>query len=147
MLAIMFSKLKSYSKDFLGKAQAIQIVVKYDINIVYPFLLQVILCLNLVRTLIKLVLVEDDDSFFGQIVFNDDVIMFTLRNELQLFQWLHMGSTKIENALVCRSQHVVQFSHMCIFWLVEFFALLIYKLRLKEMLMWPESLQSMVIED
>lgn len=77
-------------------------------------------------------------------MFNDDLIMFTLRNELQLFQWLPMGSTKIENALVWWS-HVVQFSHMCIFWLVEFFALLIYKLGLKEM--WSESLQSMVIED
>jgi hypothetical protein len=42
-----------------------------------------------------------------------------------------MGSTKIENALVWWSQHVMQFSHMCILWLVEFFALLIYNIEIE----------------
>ncbi len=42
-----------------------------------------------------------------------------------------MGSTKIENALVWWSQHVMQFSHTCILWLVEFFALLIYNIEIE----------------
>jgi len=34
----------------------------------------------------KLEIVEDDDLFFGQVMLNDDVIIYTLKNELQLFQ-------------------------------------------------------------
>jgi nitrogen fixation protein len=45
--------------------------------------------LNLVKELEEPVIVEKDDIFFGQIVLVNDVIISTLKNKLQLFQWLH----------------------------------------------------------
>jgi len=33
----------------------------------------------------QLTIIENDDSFFGQIVSNDDIIMSTLKHELQLY--------------------------------------------------------------
>jgi hypothetical protein len=41
--------------------------------------------LNLIREVVGSTIVENDDLFFGQIVSNDDTIMSTLKNELQLY--------------------------------------------------------------
>ncbi len=38
--------------------------------------------LNLTKDLTKLMTNEEDDIFFGQVVFVDDVIISTLKNEL-----------------------------------------------------------------
>jgi len=46
----------------------------------------VFLHLNLVKTSTKLEVIEDDDFFLGKVMLNDDVILSTLKNELQLFQ-------------------------------------------------------------
>jgi hypothetical protein len=45
--------------------------------------------LDLVEELEEPMIVEEDDIFFVQIVLVNDVIISTLKNKLQLFQWLH----------------------------------------------------------
>ncbi len=60
----------------MGNAFVIQIVIKYDTNIVCRLLLQVFFHLNLIRATIELVTIKDDDLFFGQVISSDDVIMF-----------------------------------------------------------------------
>jgi hypothetical protein len=60
----------------VGNAFVIQIVIKYDTNIVCRLLLQVFFHLNLIRATIELVTIKDDDLFFGQVISSDDVIMF-----------------------------------------------------------------------
>jgi hypothetical protein len=88
---------------------AIQIVTNYDVNIVCPLLLELFFHLNLVKAVVdQLIVVEDEDLFFGQIVSNDDVIMSTLKNELQLYQQL----VDIENLLIWWEKHVIQ---VCMF--------------------------------
>jgi hypothetical protein len=52
----------------------------------FTLLLHVYLHLNLVKGLLPVVLIEDNDMLFGEIVFNDDTIIFTSKNELQMFQ-------------------------------------------------------------
>jgi len=42
---------------------------------------------------------------------SDDVIMFTLKNELQLYQWLFKQLEDIKNLLIVWANHVVQFCH------------------------------------
>ncbi len=55
-----------------------------------PFFITHVFSFELVRVTIidQLTIIEDDDLFFGQIVSNDDAIMSTLKNELQLYRWL-----------------------------------------------------------
>jgi hypothetical protein len=55
---------------------------------------------------------KDDYCFFGQIVFVDDAIMSTLKNELHIFQWLCVQPTKTKNFLVWWVAHVVKFPHV-----------------------------------
>ncbi len=74
-------------------------------------LLQVFFHLNLVRATIELVTIEDGDLFFGQVVSSDDVIMSTLKNDLQLFQQLFVQLTKIKNPLLWWANHAMQFPH------------------------------------
>ncbi len=83
----------------MGNAFVIQIVIKYDTNIVCHLLLQVFFHLNLIRATIELVTIENDDLFFGQVVSSDDVIMSTLKNDLQLFQQLFVQLVKTKNPL------------------------------------------------
>jgi hypothetical protein len=66
---------------------ATKIVVKFDVKGVYLLLLQVYLHLNFVKATIKPTMFEND-CFFKQIVFVDDTIIPTLKNELKVFQWL-----------------------------------------------------------
>jgi hypothetical protein len=47
--------------------------------------------------------------FFGQIVFVNNVMISTLKNEVQLFQHLFMGLINHEKPLVWWAQHLVQF--------------------------------------
>jgi len=54
----------------------------------YPFLLHVYFYLNPIKAPIEATSIEDDDCFFGHIISSDDVIKFTLKNELQLFRQL-----------------------------------------------------------
>jgi hypothetical protein len=88
MLAIVldfcFKNMKVIG-DFLGDSLALQIVAKYNAKIVYPLLVQTYLHLNLVKTIVELIVVEDDDNFFGKNIFNDDAIMLIMRNKLYLF--------------------------------------------------------------
>jgi hypothetical protein len=60
---------------------ATNIVVKFDVKSVYLLLLQVYLHLNFVKATINPTTLEND-CFFKQIVFVDDAIMPTLKNEL-----------------------------------------------------------------
>lgn len=46
---------------------------------------------------IKSLMAKDDYLFFGHIISPNDVIMSTLKNELQLFQRLYVRLIKIEN--------------------------------------------------
>jgi hypothetical protein len=55
--------------------------------------------------------IENDDIFFGQIVFVNNVMVSTLKNELQLFQQLFMGLINHEKPLIWWSQHLCNF-HM-----------------------------------
>ncbi len=97
---------------FVGNAFVIQIVINYDINIVCHILLQVFFHLNLVKATIELVTIEDGDLFFGRVVSSDDVIMSTLKNDLQLFQQLLVQLTKIKNTFLWWANHAMQFLHV-----------------------------------
>jgi hypothetical protein len=102
MLAIMFDPCFKNMKviwDFVGDSLAFRIVAEYDVKIVYPLLVQTYLHLNLVEALVKSFVVEDDENFFGQNIFNDDAIMSIVRNELHLFHRLSVGPMEIKNPL------------------------------------------------
>jgi hypothetical protein len=43
---------------------------------------------------------------------NDDVIMSTLKIELQLYWWLSIWPTKIENVIIWRANHAMQCPHV-----------------------------------
>ncbi len=81
----MFQNIKVI-RDFLGDSLAHQVVIEYDVKIMYPLLVQTYLHLNPMKAIAELIVVEDDDNFFGKNIFNDDVIMSTVRNELHLFR-------------------------------------------------------------
>jgi hypothetical protein len=51
-------------------------------------LLHVYFYLNFTRALWEVVTVENDYFFFGWIVLSDDIIKYTLKNELQMFHRL-----------------------------------------------------------
>jgi len=88
MLAIMLDPHFKNMKviwDFVGDSLALQVVAEYDVKIVYPLLVQAYFRLDLVKVVAKSIGVEDDDNFFGKNIYNDDVIMSTMRNELHLF--------------------------------------------------------------
>jgi hypothetical protein len=51
--------------------------------------------LDPVKVVAELIVVEDDDNFFGQNIYNDDAIMSTIRNELHLFHRLSVGLVEI----------------------------------------------------
>jgi hypothetical protein len=53
--------------DSMGNALAIQIVARYDTNIVCLFLLHVFFYLNLVRATIELMAIENYDFFGGRL--------------------------------------------------------------------------------
>ncbi len=55
-------------------------MAKYNINMLYPFLLQMFLHLNPIKALAKLMVIEADDFIFGQVMSNGDVIISTLKN-------------------------------------------------------------------
>jgi hypothetical protein len=68
MMVIMFDphfKKVKIIQDFLGNWFVVQIVAKYNINMLYPLLLQVFLDLNPIKALTKLEVIEDDDLIFG----------------------------------------------------------------------------------
>jgi len=71
--------------DFVGYAHVILDVIEYDVNIVCLFII-IIFHLNPITEVVESTVVEDDDLFFGQIASNDDAIMSTLKNKLQLYQ-------------------------------------------------------------
>jgi hypothetical protein len=56
--------------------------------------------------------IENNDIFFEQIVFVNDVMISTLKNWVQLFQKLFMGLINQEKPLVWWAQHLVQFPHV-----------------------------------
>ncbi len=115
MLAIMLDPCFKNMKimwDFVGDSLALQVVAKYDAKIVYPLLVQTYLHLNLVKVVVKLVIVEDDDNFFRQNIFNDDAIMSIVRNEMHLFHRLSVGPMEIKNPLQWWANHAMQFPHV-----------------------------------
>ncbi len=64
--------------DFLGDWLQVKLHVM-------SFLLHVFLHLNLVKASSKQEIVEDDDLFFGQVMLNDDVIIYTLKMNCNYF--------------------------------------------------------------
>jgi len=115
MLAIMLDPRFKNMKiiwDFVGDSLALQVVAEYDVKIVYPLLVQAYFHLDLVKVVVESIVVEDDDNFFGQNIYNDDAIMSTVRNELHLFHRLSVGPVEIENLLLWWANHVMQFSHV-----------------------------------
>ncbi len=66
----------------MGNSIIVEFIAKCDVKIVCPFLSQVYNHLNLTKDLTKLMTNEEDDIFFGQVVFVDDVIISSLKNEL-----------------------------------------------------------------
>jgi hypothetical protein len=88
MLAIMFDPHYKYMKvirNFLGNSFALQVVVEYDVKIVYPLLVQAYLHLNPMKAIVESIVVEYDDNFSGKNIYNDDANMSTMRNELHFF--------------------------------------------------------------
>jgi hypothetical protein len=82
-------------------------VAKYDANIVYPLLVQAYFHLDLVKAIAESIVVEEDDNFFGQNIYNDHAIMSIMRNELHLFCWLNVRPMEIENPLRWLANHVM----------------------------------------
>jgi hypothetical protein len=69
--------------NFMGNAIIVQIVAKFDINkCLCSLLLHGVFHLNHGKAIVKLVIVEDENLFFGQILSSADVIMSSLKNEL-----------------------------------------------------------------
>jgi hypothetical protein len=66
----------------MGNLIIVEFIAKCDAKIVCPFLSHAYNHLNLTKDLTKLMTNERDDIFFGQVVFVDDVIISTLKNEL-----------------------------------------------------------------
>jgi hypothetical protein len=66
----------------MGSSIIVEFIKTCDVKIVCPFLSQVCNHLNLTKDLTKLITNEEDDIFFEQVVFVDDVIISTLTNEL-----------------------------------------------------------------
>lgn len=67
----------------------IKIAIKYNMKGMYSsLLLHVYFYLNFTRALWEVVTVENDYFFFGWIVLSDDIIKYTLKNELQMFHRL-----------------------------------------------------------
>jgi hypothetical protein len=63
---------------------------KIQYEVVYSsLLLHVYFYLNSTRVFWRVVTVENDDFFFGWIALSDDIIKYTLKNELQMFHQLH----------------------------------------------------------
>jgi hypothetical protein len=60
----------------------------------------------------EVVVVEDDDFFLGFIILRDDLIKYTLKNELKLFGLLCVQLLKTQNLLVLLGQHASQISNM-----------------------------------
>jgi hypothetical protein len=98
--------------DFVGNSFTFQVVAKYDAKIVCPLLVQTYLHLNPVKAVVKSVVVEHDENFFGQNIFNDDAIMSIVRNELHLFHQLNVGPMEIKNPLRWWANHAMQFPHV-----------------------------------
>jgi hypothetical protein len=92
------------------------------------FLLHVFLHLNLVKASSKLKVVEDDDLFFGQVTLNDDVIISTLKNELQLFQQFPCDQQRLKTfCLVGKSCDII--SQYFLSWFVNSLASWVHKLK------------------
>jgi hypothetical protein len=68
-------------QNFMGNS----IVVKYNVKIMCPLLLQVYNHLNPTKERTKPIKVKEDDIFFWYIVSIDNVIISTLKNKFQLF--------------------------------------------------------------
>ncbi len=75
-------------RDYVGNMIVVNVVSKCDFKVVYPLLLQVYMHLNPMKATTNPIRIEDNDYFFGHIVFIDDAIMSTLNNELQILQQL-----------------------------------------------------------
>ncbi len=111
MLDLRFRKMQVIW-DFVGDSLALQVVAKYDAKIMYPLLVQTYFHLNPMKVVVELIVIEDDDNFFGKNIYNDDAIMSTVRNELHLFYWLIVGLVEIENPLRWWVNHAMQFPHV-----------------------------------
>jgi len=72
MLDFCFLNMKVI-KDYVG--HIVDVIAKYDTKVMYPLLLQVYLQFNLVNETKNPTTLEDDEYFFGYIVFIDDTIM------------------------------------------------------------------------
>ncbi len=90
MLNLHFKNVKSYK---IMWAILLQIVANYGTKIACPLLLQAYHHLNPNKTPTKPLVVKDNDLISQQIVSLDNVILSTLKNELQIFQRLSMTST------------------------------------------------------
>jgi hypothetical protein len=64
---------------------AVKFVAKYDAKFLCPHLLQVYNHLNLTKKSTKPMTIEEDDFVLSKFVLVDDVIISTLKNELQFF--------------------------------------------------------------
>jgi hypothetical protein len=51
------------------------------------------------KAIMELVVVENDDNFFGKNISNDDATMSIMRNKLHLFHQLSVRPMEIENPL------------------------------------------------
>jgi hypothetical protein len=86
MLALMLDsrfKFLDVVKTHVGQAKVIHMVAKHDSKVLMPLLLVVFLFQNLgIETPFELAIVDDDDSIFGVMTFNENTIHGLLKNEL-----------------------------------------------------------------
>ncbi len=61
-----------------------------------PYFIVGLFALLLVKRTMEGAPIEDDDMLFGLIMSNDDAVMPTMRNELQLLQQFFLGTKKLE---------------------------------------------------
>jgi hypothetical protein len=121
MLAIMLDpqfKNMKIIHGFVCNCVVVQIVAKYDIKLVYLFLIYTYFYLNLMKTSMEAINNEDDHTFFGQIVSNDVAIILVLNNELTLiisYQQSNVGLAKTKNPLLRWAKHETQFAHVFFF--------------------------------
>ncbi len=91
-----FKNMK-FIQNYMGNIVVVDVVVEYDVKVVHPLLLYVYFHLNLVKALIDPTTFEDDNYFFGHIIYVDDAIISTLKNELQIFECLCMTNRNLKS--------------------------------------------------
>ena len=85
-------------REYVGILLATLVVAEYGMKIVMPMLLHVYKYMNPASVVPPEPLIaSDEDSFFRQLISNDDALHLLLKNELYMFRCLRVAPKDCEN--------------------------------------------------